>query len=116
MGPHYPATDITQQARTFYKRDQLRILSDVNATPVPIIPSLDESGRPLDLSLSVLRSVSPIHIEYLKNMGVGASLPISIIVDGQPWGLFACHHYAPMCPPFQTRSVSELFVQMLSMR
>ena len=58
------------------------------------MPQLDDAGRPLDLSLSMLRSVSPIHIEYLKNMGVGASLSISIIVDGELWGLFACHHYS----------------------
>jgi len=62
--------------------------------PVPIVPERNQDGRPLDLSLSTLRSVSPIHIEYLKNMGVGASLSISIIVDGKLWGLFACHHYA----------------------
>ena len=116
MGLHYPASDIPQQARALYKRNLLRIISDVNAEPVPIVPVLDEHGRPFDLSLSLLRSVSPIHIEYLKNMGVGASLSISIIVEGELWGLFACHHYAPICPPFHARSVSELFVQMFSMR
>jgi light-regulated signal transduction histidine kinase (bacteriophytochrome) len=115
-GLHYPASDIPQQARALYKRNLLRIISDINANPVQIRPPLDEDGRPLDLSLSVLRSVSPIHIEYLKNMGVGASLSISIIVEGELWGLFACHHYAPRCPPFQKRSVSEMFAQMFSMR
>lgn len=115
-GLHYPASDIPQQARLLYKRNMLRIITDVNAVPVPITPALDEAGRPLDLSLSMLRSVSPIHIEYLKNMGVGASLSISIIVDGELWGLFACHHYSARCPTFQMRSVSELFVQMFSMR
>lgn len=115
-GLHYPASDIPQQARALYKRNLLRVISDVASRPVAILPERDEDGRPLDLSLSVLRSVSPIHIEYLKNMGVGASLSISIIVDGALWGLFACHHYSPRCPTFQSRSVSELFVQMFSMR
>jgi len=116
MGLRYPATDIPAQARELYRRNFLRLITDVNAVPVPIVPERNQDGRPLDLSLSTLRSVSPIHIEYLKNMGVGASLSISIIVDGQLWGLFACHHYAARRPTFERRSVSELFAQMFSMR
>lgn len=116
MGLHYPASDIPAQARELYRRNLLRVITDVNAEPVPILPQRDENGNPLDLSLSVLRAVSPIHIEYLKNMGVGASLSISIIVDGRLWGLFACHHYSARCPTFERRSVSELFAQMFSMR
>jgi light-regulated signal transduction histidine kinase (bacteriophytochrome)/CheY-like chemotaxis protein len=115
-GLHYPASDIPQQARVLYKRNLIRIITDVNAEPVRIIPQLDEAGLPLDLSLSMLRFVSPIHIEYLKNMGVEASLSISIIVEGELWGLFACHHYATRCPSFQMRAVSELFAQMFAMR
>jgi light-regulated signal transduction histidine kinase (bacteriophytochrome) len=83
---------------------------------VPIVPQLDENGAPLDLSLSVLRAVSPIHIEYLKNMGVRASMSISILVEGRLWGLFACHHYGPRCASFERRSVAELFAQMFAMR
>jgi len=116
MGLHYPATDIPAQARELYRRNLLRIITDVNAKPVPIVPQRDATGQPLDLSLSVLRSVSPMHIEYLKNMGVQASMSASIIVDGRLWGLFACHHYAPKCPTFERRSVAELFAQMFSMR
>ncbi|WCT73810.1 HWE histidine kinase domain-containing protein [Sphingomonas naphthae] len=115
-GLHYPASDIPRQARDLYKRNLLRVIRDVDARPVGIVPELDEHRRPLDLSLSVLRSVSPIHIEYLRNMGVGASLSISIIVDDELWGLFACHHYSPRSPTFERRSVSELFAQMFSMR
>ena len=116
MGLHYPATDIPAQARELYRRNMLRIIADVRAVPVPILPERDEAGQPLDLSLAVLRSVSPIHIEYLKNMGVDASMSISIMVDGKLWGLFACHHYAPRCPTFERRSVAELFAQMFAMR
>ena len=115
-GLHYPASDIPRQARALYKRNLIRVIRDVNATPVGIEPALDENRKPLDLSLSVLRSVSPIHIEYLKNMGVEASLSISIIVDDELWGLFACHHYSPRAPTFERRSVTEMFAQMFSMR
>lgn len=116
LGLRYPASDIPQQARKLYERNLLRVIADVNATPVPIVPALDEHGAPLDLSLSTLRAVSPIHIEYLKNMGVDASMSISILVDGKLWGLFACHHYSPRCPSFERRSITELFAQMFSMR
>ncbi|WP_439613546.1 GAF domain-containing protein, partial [Reyranella sp.] len=116
FGLRYPASDIPQQARELYRRNLLRVIADVDAEPVPIVPQLDPSGRPLDLSLSVLRAVSPIHIEYLRNMGVGASMSISIIVEDRLWGLFACHHYSPRCPSFERRSVCELFSQMFSMR
>lgn len=112
----YPHTDIPAQARALYKRNLFRIIADVATPPVPIVPTLDENGQPLDLSLSVLRAVSPIHIEYLTNMGVGASLSISIIIDGKLWGLFACHHYGPRCPGLERRSLTELFGQMFAMK
>ncbi|MEN3971711.1 HWE histidine kinase domain-containing protein [Sphingomicrobium sp. XHP0235] len=116
MGLNYPATDIPKQARELYKRSLLRVITDVNSAPVPIVPERDLDDQPLDLSMSVLRAVSPIHIEYLKNMGVAASMSISIIVEGELWGLIACHHYSPRCPSFERRSVAELFAQLFSMR
>src|SRR4249919_25017 len=78
LGLHYPATDIPKQARELYLRSLLRIITDIDSDPVPIEPQVDEFGKPVDLSLSVLRSVSQIHIEYLRNMGVRASMSISI--------------------------------------
>lgn len=116
LGLHYPPTDIPAQARELYKRNLLRVITDVEAEPVPIVPQLDEHGQPLDLSLAMLRAVSRIHIEYLKNMGVGASMSISIVVEGRLWGLFACHHYSPRCASFERRAVCELFAQMFAMR
>ncbi|WP_343060517.1 HWE histidine kinase domain-containing protein [Sphingomonas rhizophila] len=116
LGLHYPHTDIPVQARALYKRALLRVITDIDAKPVPIVPPLDEHKKPIDLSLSVLRSVSPIHIEYLRNMGVRASMSISILVEGELWGLIACHHYSPRCPGFERRSVAELFAQMFAMR
>jgi light-regulated signal transduction histidine kinase (bacteriophytochrome) len=116
LGLNYPASDIPRQARALYKRNLVRVIRDVDAAPIPIVPTIDASGQRLDLSLSILRSVSPIHIEYLKNMGVQASLSISIVVDDELWGLFACHNYSPRAPTFERRSVCELFAEMFSMR
>jgi light-regulated signal transduction histidine kinase (bacteriophytochrome)/CheY-like chemotaxis protein len=115
LGLNYPASDIPAQARALYLRSVFRIIADVHSVPVPILPGHDLSGEPLDQSLSVLRAVSPIHIEYLRNMGVAASLSISIIVDGALWGLFACHHYSARLPGFAQRSAAELFGRMFSM-
>ena len=114
-GLRYPAADIPKQARELYVRNTFRIIADIDAPRVPIVPEFDERGKPLDLSLSLFRVTSPIHIEYLRNMGVTASMSISILVGGQLWGLFACHHYAPRCPGFEKRSIAELFGQMFSM-
>ncbi|MET0240393.1 MAG: HWE histidine kinase domain-containing protein [Sphingobium sp.] len=116
LGLNYPASDIPAQARALYIRTPFRVIADLIAEPVPVIPALNEKNEPLDLSLSVLRSVSPIHIEYLKNMGVGASLSVSIVVNGRLWGLFACHHYAPSCPPFEQRTMAELSGQMFALK
>ena len=96
LGLHYPHTDIPQQARQLYMQNLLRLIADVDYTPVPIY-TIDD-GRPtknLDLSLSILRSTSPIHVQYLQNMGVGATLTISLIHKKKLWGLIACHHYSP---------------------
>jgi light-regulated signal transduction histidine kinase (bacteriophytochrome)/CheY-like chemotaxis protein len=115
LGLNYPASDIPAQARALYLRNVFRVITDVNATPVPIVPQFDAQGAPIDLSMSVLRAVSPIHLEYLRNMGVGASLSISIIVEGRLWGLFACHHHAPRRPNFAQRTAAELFGSMFSL-
>ncbi|MAS85479.1 MAG: histidine kinase [Erythrobacteraceae bacterium] len=114
-GLRYPKSDIPQQARALYLRNRLRIIANVADTPVPIIPGKQFDGDPIDLSLSTLRSVSPIHIEYLRNMGVRASLSISIIVRGRLWGLFACHHYQPRALAFSNRTAAEVFSQLFSL-
>ncbi len=111
----YPASDIPAQARELYIRNRFRIISDVDAETVPVEPEHSLEGAPLDLSLSTLRAVSPIHLEYLRNMGVGASLSISIVIDGRLWGLFACHHYSPRVLPYALRTVAELFSELFSL-
>ncbi|MBO6781782.1 MAG: GAF domain-containing protein [Alphaproteobacteria bacterium] len=114
LGLRYPASDIPKQARELYTRSLLRIIADVNDTPSAIVPETSPAGDPLDLSLAVTRAVSPIHLEYLRNMGVEASMSVSILREGQLWGLFACHHYAPHYLGFEKRSALELFSQMFN--
>ncbi len=114
LGLHYPASDIPRQARILYQRNWVRIIADINAKPALLNSAPSHSATLLDLSMSVLRSVSPIHIEYLQNMGVGASMSVSILRDGALWGLFACHHYSPRHISFERRTAAELFGQMFS--
>lgn len=114
LGLHFPASDIPQQARRLYTQNLLRIIADVDAAPVPIYPAINLHGEALDLSLSGIRSVSPIHLEYLRNMGICASLSVSILRDGELWGLFACHHHTPRSLPYTTRTAAELFGEFFS--
>jgi len=117
LGNRYPATDIPQIARRLYERNRVRVLVDINYAPVPLMPAvLPETGQPLDMSMCSLRSVSPIHVQYLKNMGVGATLVVSLMVGGRLWGLISCHHYAPRVVPFETRTVCELLAEAVGTR
>lgn len=115
LGQYFPASDIPQQARALYLKNTIRIISSSNYQPVPLVPQFDLSGEPLDLSYAHLRSVSPIHLEYLRNMGVGASMSISIVVDGELWGLIACHHYSPRVLPMALRVAAEMFGDFFSL-
>lgn len=114
LGLHYPATDIPRQARDLYRRNLLRIISDVNDAGIEVIPATGPEGDPLDMSMGTTRAVSPIHLEYLRNMGVGASMSVSILKRGELWGLFACHHYAPRILSYELRSAAELFGQLFA--
>lgn len=95
FGLHYPHTDIPVQARELYKKNLLRLIVDVNYQPVPLYTVDDQTEKNLDLGQAALRSVSPIHVQYLHNMGVGATLTISLMHQDDLWGLIACHHYSP---------------------
>ncbi|MEM5521429.1 HWE histidine kinase domain-containing protein [Sulfitobacter sp. AS59] len=114
LGLRYPASDIPKQARALYLRSPLRIISDVDAKIYPIHPSFDPNGQPLDLSLAMTRAVSPVHLEYLRNMGVAASMSVSIIRNGKLWGLFACHHPTAKHISYETRSEIELFSELFN--
>lgn len=112
---HYPSSDIPQQARQLYTLNWLRLISNANYQPVSLIPETNPvTNQPLDLSLSVLRSVSPLHLEYMKNMGVSASMSISLMQEGKLWGLIACHHLSPKYVPYNIRTVCEFIGQVMS--
>ncbi|GAA4012984.1 hypothetical protein GCM10022280_08810 [Sphingomonas swuensis] len=114
---HYPASDIPKQARALYLRNPLRLITQVDYDPAPLKPADNPlTGRQLDMSQALLRDVSPIHREYLRNMGVDASMSISIVREGKLWGLIACHHYSPRRLPRHLRAVCELFGAMFSLQ
>ena len=113
VGRRYPASDIPAQARRLYLLNTLRTIVDVGSVAVPI-EALDAAAAPLDLSHSVLRSVSPVHIEYLTNMGVAASMSISIVVQGRLWGMLACHHMRPRHVPYRVRSACDVLAHVLA--
>ena len=117
LGMHYPASDIPAQARALFLRNWLRVIPDVGCIPSPIEPTDNPvSGQPLDLGGSLLRSVSPIHVQYLTNMGVTASMVISLIHRGKLWGLISGHHYAgPKRLPHAERALCEFLAQVLSL-
>jgi len=116
LGMRYPASDIPAQARRLYALNTLRLIGDVSYAPVPVVMRHGEAElKPLDMSHSILRSVSPIHIEYLQNMGVCASMSVSIVVNGKLWGMLACHHYAcPLQVPYSVRMACDVLAQVLA--
>ncbi|MEA5553825.1 response regulator [Anabaena cylindrica UHCC 0172] len=108
LGLHYPASDIPTQARKLYYENLLRVIPDTKYQPVKIIPINNPlTDTPLDLSRTILRSISPLHIEYLQNMGVTASMSISIINENKLWGLISCHHYSPKYIDYEVRKTCE---------
>ncbi|WP_332875740.1 ATP-binding protein [Massilia sp. S19_KUP03_FR1] len=112
LGLRYPASDIPAQARRLYVMNSLRLIPDLGAPAVALVGR--EGAAAVDMSHSVLRSVSPVHIEYLQNMGVAASMSISIVVDGQLWGLIACHHRSPKQVPYSIRMTTDVIAQILA--
>ena len=115
MEHHFPASDIPLPARDLFIKNWVRMISDVQAEPIPVLGGGDEI-EPLHLTRSILRSPSPIHIEYLKNMNVGASLTLSLLHEGRLWGLIACHHFSPKYLSAEERSVCSLIAKLASTR
>nr|WP_281419428.1 GAF domain-containing protein [Falsiroseomonas tokyonensis] len=117
LGNRYPASDIPAIARRLYIRNRVRVVTDVHYAPVPLEPRLSPlTGQDLDMSLCILRSTSPMHVQYLKNMGVGATLVASILVGGRLWGLISCHHQTPRRTPFALRAITELLAEAVGTR
>jgi chemotaxis family two-component system sensor kinase Cph1 len=113
MHLHYPASDIPSQARELYKLNLVRLIADVNATASPILSRVSQSS-PLDLTHSTLRAVSPIHIEYLQNMKVGASFSISLVSKNELWGLVACHNEKARFIDYNSRMACKFIGQLFS--
>lgn len=117
LGHHYPATDIPQRARDLYLKNRVRLLVDVHYVPQPLVPEvLPSTGAPLDMSLSMLRSMSPLHLQYLQNMGVTATLVASLVREGRLWGLIAAHHYSPRHLRHAMRAAVDLLAEVASTR
>jgi light-regulated signal transduction histidine kinase (bacteriophytochrome) len=113
LGHHYPSTDIPQRARELYVRMRVRVLVDTAYVPAPLQPARNPE---LDMSLCTLRSMSPLHIQYLKNMGVTATLVISLVRGGQLWGLIAAHHDSPRNLRQPLRTACELLAEVMTTR
>jgi light-regulated signal transduction histidine kinase (bacteriophytochrome) len=117
LGLSFPASDIPSQARALYLANRIRVIEDANYQPSPLVPVNNPvTGAPLDLSFATLRSVSPVHLQYMRNMQTLASMSISIVVRGQLWGLISCHHATPRSVSFQTRTACELLGSVLSLQ
>jgi len=112
LGQRYPAGDIPAQARRLYTLNTLRVIADMDYNAVPLVGA--PGAAPLDMSFAVLRSVSPVHVEYLKNMGVQASMSVSIVINGRLWGLIACHHMAPKLVPYAIRMAADVLAQVMA--
>ena len=112
LGQRYPAGDIPAQARRLYTLNTLRMIADMDYAAVPLFGA--PGAAPLDMSFAVLRSVSPVHVEYLKNMGVRASMSVSIVINGRLWGLIACHHMAPKLVPHAVRLAADVLAQVMA--
>lgn len=116
QGLRFPASDIPEQARALYRLSRIRLIPAVDYTPCPIEPvNSPVDQAPLDLSRAGLRSVSPVHLEYMRNMGTGASMSVSILVNGALWGLISAHNAAPRMVNPQIRNACDILGQVLSM-
>jgi two-component system, chemotaxis family, sensor kinase Cph1 len=117
LGHHYPASDIPQRARELYIRNRVRLLVDVNYRAAALMPRILPDGMSeLDMSMCTLRSMSPLHLQYLRNMGVTATLVVSLVREGRLWGLVACHHYSPRNLRFAVRAAADLLAEVIATR
>jgi diguanylate cyclase (GGDEF)-like protein/PAS domain S-box-containing protein len=116
LGQHYPASDIPPQARRLYMRQRVGAIVNSSYIPVPLCaePTLDD-GTPLDLTHSALRSPSPVHCEYMRNMNTAASLTIGLAHGSDLWGMLVCHHTKPRCAGFEMRAAADLIGLVVSL-
>jgi len=116
MGQRFPASDIPAQARELYTLQRIRLIQDADYVPAPLLPALNPvTGAANDLSFAALRSVSPVHLQYMRNMGTLASMSVSLIVKGKLWGLISCHNAEPAPMEFEKRTACEQLGQVLAL-
>lgn len=117
MDLRFPESDIPAQARELYRRNRVRLIADCDYLPVPLMRAPERAAEPpTDLSLSALRSVSPVHLQYMRNMATGASMSVSLMREGQLWGLISCHNQSPRRVPYHVRTACEFIGQILSLQ
>ena len=117
LGLRFPASDIPSQARELYRMNRIRLIADAQYRPVPIEPAISPiDGAPLDLSRAALRSVSPVHLEYMRNMETASSMSMSIIVDGALWGLISGHSRQAKVVNAQVRTACDILAQIVSLQ
>jgi len=113
LGLRYPASDIPSQARKLYEKVSIRTIADIDDTGIPVYGI--QNDIPIDLSYAVFRSVSPIHIKYLQNMGVKATQAHNILVENKLAGMVICHHYSgPKHIDYTTKSLCEYYLNGLN--
>ena len=117
LGNHFPASDIPPQARLLYQKNLVRVMEDTEAEPAALLPARNPlNGRPLDLSHSALRAMAPVHVSYMRNMGVRASITLSLKQGGRLWGLIACHSASPRVVPFEQRDLLGFVGKTISLK
>ncbi len=114
LGFHFPASDIPRQARQLYVLNSIRVIPDARGQPVPLLGAAGVANAPLDMTFASLRAVSPVHLEYLGNMGVRASMSVSLICGDRLWGLLACHHFEARYVPFLVRAACDVVGKLVS--
>ena len=116
LGQSFPASDIPAQARELYTLSPIRLIQDANYEAAPLVPGANPvTGNRNDLSFAALRSVSPVHLQYMRNMGTLASMSVSLIVKGKLWGLISCHNAEPCPVSVEKRTACEQLGQILSL-
>ena len=116
QGQSFPASDIPAQARALYTLSPIRLIHNADYTPAALIPGDNPlTGERNDLSFASLRSVSPVHLQYMRNMGTLASMSVSLIVKGELWGLIACHNATPLPVSVEKRNACQQLGQILAL-
>lgn len=115
LGLKFPASDVPRQARNLYLKNPYRLIPSRDYTPVKLYPVINPVSQAfIDLSDCNLRAVAGVHLEYMKNMKISASMSIRVIRNDKLWGLISCHHRSPKYLSYEVCSVFELLSSVIS--